>query len=283
MLPSLRMTSLHLNYLFQKTCQNTYHPTLTCKWKTSRSDFQRRLNMCVAWFMSWIASRRGRKQQPRIICATVLHSSMSYHPNATGSWIVIMSELQQWLSFVPLVTQSQILLVLDRNSALADCERQCHLTECFNCGQLSQGYNKIGSHMNKTSNILEDQAKVLQRGVIEDLKRHRDLQVSLIELLQRCERAREAAMVESLQKRIANNETKLKSLQASAAAAIANNGAEEAGDSRALDLSMEKVKTNIATVRGLERLMLWQQQAILPLFTHIPCLTFFVHMFFALF
>jgi hypothetical protein len=107
--------------------------------------------------------------------------------------------------------------------------------------------------MNKTSNILEDQAKVLQRGMIEDLKRHRDLQVSLIELLQRCERAKEATMIETLQKRLASNETKLKSLEASVAAAIASSGDEEAGDSRALDASMEKIKTNIATVSGRAR------------------------------
>ncbi|KAK3821589.1 MAG: hypothetical protein J3Q66DRAFT_333700 [Benniella sp.] len=157
--------------------------------------------------------------------------------------------------------------------ALADCERQCHLTECFNCGQLSQGYNKIGSHMNKTSNILEDQAKVLQRGMIEDLKRHRDLQVSLIELLQRCERAREATMIETLQKRIAGNETKLKSLEASVAAAIASSGDEEPGDSRALDASMEKIKTNIATDQA--ELEIQRQRLILRQYTLWMEVTYF--------
>jgi len=99
MLPSLRMTSLHLNYPFQKTCRNIYHRTLTCKWKTSRSDSRYRLNMCVAWFMSWIAFRRGRKQQPRTTCATALRSSMSYHLH---DWV--MDNCHEWIDSLALLS-----------------------------------------------------------------------------------------------------------------------------------------------------------------------------------
>ncbi|KAG0230323.1 hypothetical protein B0O80DRAFT_441321 [Mortierella sp. GBAus27b] len=129
--------------------------------------------------------------------------------------------------------------------ALADCERQCHVPECYSCEQLSQGYNKIGSHMNKTSSILEDQAKALQRGMAEDLKRHRDLLVSLVELLQRRERAREPRTIDNLQKRIGTSETKLQGLQTSATAAAG--GDEGAGDLKTLEVSIEKLKASIAS------------------------------------
>ncbi|KAI7832240.1 hypothetical protein BC939DRAFT_99168 [Gamsiella multidivaricata] len=104
-------------------------------------------------------------------------------------------------------------------NALSDCEGHCHVEECYNCQELSQGYNKIGSHVNQASHILEEQAKAAQRGIVEDLKRHRDLLFSLMKLLQRCERSRGAGVIEKLQRQIATNESKLKTLQASAASA----------------------------------------------------------------
>ncbi|KAF9101814.1 Sorting nexin mvp1 [Mortierella sp. AM989] len=144
-------------------------------------------------------------------------------------------------------------------NALADCERHCHVEECYNCGQLSQGYNKIGFHIGQTSNFLEEQAKSTQRGMVEDLKRHRDLLNSVLELLQRRERSREAGTIETLQKRIAANETKLKVLMASAAAAAA--GDSSAGEPGAYESQIEKVSTNINKDRA--ELTIQNQRAVL--------------------
>ncbi|KAF9545472.1 Sorting nexin mvp1, partial [Mortierella hygrophila] len=47
-------------------------------------------------------------------------------------------------------------------NALADCEKHCHVEECYSCGQLSQGYGKVGSHMGQASNALEEQARATQ-------------------------------------------------------------------------------------------------------------------------
>ncbi|KAI1295963.1 Sorting nexin mvp1 [Mortierella claussenii] len=140
-------------------------------------------------------------------------------------------------------------------NALADCERQCHIEDCYNCGQLSQGYSKIGSHISCASNLLEDQSKATQRGMVEDLKRHRDLLVSVMELLQRRDRSRESSMVDTLQKRLAANETKLKTLQNSAATAASNGngvgdeGGNAAGDPGVYDAQMERVAANIQSDR----------------------------------
>lgn len=100
-------------------------------------------------------------------------------------------------------------------SALADCEKQCHVEECYSCGQLSQGYNTIGTHISQTSLLLEEQGIAIQRGMVEDLKRHRDLLVSLMELLQRRDRNNFFFLTETLKKRIESNEIKLKNAQES--------------------------------------------------------------------
>ncbi|KAF9301972.1 sorting nexin [Mortierella antarctica] len=100
-------------------------------------------------------------------------------------------------------------------NALADCEKQCHVEECYSCGQLSQGYNKIGSHISQSSLLLEEQGIAIQQGMVEDLKRHRDLLVSLMELLQRRDRNNFFFLTQTLKKRIESNEIKLKNAQAS--------------------------------------------------------------------
>ncbi|KAG0204636.1 sorting nexin [Mortierella sp. GBA30] len=142
-------------------------------------------------------------------------------------------------------------------NALADSEKQCHVEDCYNCGQLSQGYGKIGSHMSQTSSVLEEQGRAMQRGVVEDLKRRRDLLVSVKELLERQDRdrARGEVWAKMLQKRNATNEAKLKSLQASAAAAAAaaveaarGQGGASAGstlDPSSFDAQIEKITHNL--------------------------------------
>ncbi|KAF9951868.1 Sorting nexin mvp1 [Mortierella alpina] len=160
-------------------------------------------------------------------------------------------------------------------NALADCERQCHVEDCFNCGQLSQGYSKIGSHICQASNVLEEQAKAMQRGMVEDLKRHRDLLVSVGELLERRDRSREGTMVGILQKRITSNEAKLRGLKASAAAAAsaavtaarAEGGVSAAnlGDPGAYDAQIEKVTNNIHSDRANLQILL--QRTVLMQYT----------------
>ncbi|KAG0317639.1 Sorting nexin mvp1 [Dissophora globulifera] len=130
-------------------------------------------------------------------------------------------------------------------NALADCERKCHIDDCYNCGQLSQGYSKISMHINQTSHMLEEQAKNTHRVMVESLKRHRDLLVSMQELMQRRDQSREGSVAEMLKKRIASNEAKLKTLKASAATAAANAANAGSGDGSQYDEKIEKVSNNI--------------------------------------
>ncbi|KAI7832445.1 hypothetical protein BC939DRAFT_435520 [Gamsiella multidivaricata] len=150
-------------------------------------------------------------------------------------------------------------------NALADCERKCHIEDCYNCAQLAQGYGKISSHINQTSHLLEDQARTTHRAMVENLKRHRDLLVSTQELLQRRDRSREGNAAEMLKKRIASNEAKLKTLRNSAASAAGASGNGAAGgDSSSAgvyDAQIEKITNNINSDH--EELRVQNQRAIL--------------------
>ncbi|KAG0302139.1 Sorting nexin mvp1 [Dissophora globulifera] len=162
-------------------------------------------------------------------------------------------------------------------NALADCERQCYVEECHNCQQLSQGYSKIASHFGQASFALEEQGKAIQREMVEDLKRHRDLLVSVKELLQRHDRSREAGTIEALQKRISNNMAKLDTLKeaamAAASAAGAANDTNSALDYGAHDMQIEKITNNIYTDRM--ELEVQKQRAVLLEYTLWIEITYF--------
>ncbi|KAG0376091.1 sorting nexin [Mortierella sp. AD032] len=153
--------------------------------------------------------------------------------------------------------------------ALADCEKQCHIDDCYNCGQLSHAYGKIGSHFSQASTLMDIQARSAQQGMVESLKRHRDLLISVRELFQRRDRIREGNMSEMLKKRITSNEAKLKTLRTSAA--NASNGASGAADGGVTgsssasiglyDAQIEKVTNNINSDRA--ELEIQGQRAVL--------------------
>ncbi|KAF9189283.1 Sorting nexin mvp1 [Haplosporangium sp. Z 767] len=153
-------------------------------------------------------------------------------------------------------------------TALADCERKCHIEDCYNCGQLSEGYNKIGSHFSRTSNLVEEEARATQRAMVESLKRHRDLLVSVRELLQRRDQSREGNVAEMLKKRIASNEAKLKTLRTSAANAVAaaassanGNPTDSSSSTSIYDSQIEKAINNINSDRA--ELRVQEQRAVL--------------------
>ncbi|KAG0056308.1 Sorting nexin mvp1 [Gryganskiella cystojenkinii] len=161
--------------------------------------------------------------------------------------------------------------------ALADCERQCHIEECYNCGQLSQGYDRIGTHLQQTGSLLEHESRDIRQGMVESLKRHRDLLVSVKELLLRRDYARDSGNItEVLKKRVTANETRLKSLRASAttaATAATSNNADPVAATAIYDAQIEKVLHNIHSDRA--ELEIQGQRAILVQHTLWMEITYF--------
>ncbi|KAG0217548.1 Sorting nexin mvp1 [Mortierella sp. GBA43] len=133
-------------------------------------------------------------------------------------------------------------------NALADCDKKCHVDECYSCGQLSEGYRKISTHIAQASHLLDDQARVTQRDMIENLKRHRDLLVSMQELMQRRDQSRDGNTIEMLKKRIVTNETKLKALKNSAETAAA--ASTDSSSASVYGPQIEKITNNINSDRA---------------------------------
>lgn len=63
-------------------------------------------------------------------------------------------------------------------NSLAEAELRYHAAECRNCQHVVKGYENVAKHMQSESNLLEDQVGNASDGVLEDLKRFRDLLVS---------------------------------------------------------------------------------------------------------
>lgn len=80
--------------------------------------------------------------------------------------------------------------------------------------------------------------------MVEDLKRHRDLLVSLMELLQRRDRNNYFSLTQTLKKRIESNEIKLRSTQASV-----TSGPPDV-DPGQFESMVEKLTASIAAVSG---------------------------------
>ncbi|CEP17235.1 hypothetical protein [Parasitella parasitica] len=93
-------------------------------------------------------------------------------------------------------------------NSLAEAELRYHAGECRNCQHVVKGYETVAKHMQAESSILEDQVGNATDGVLENLKRFRDLLVSFRDLDER--RAKLSVnQTEAISKRIAANRNKV--------------------------------------------------------------------------
>ncbi|KAL1925654.1 uncharacterized protein VTP21DRAFT_537 [Calcarisporiella thermophila] len=97
-------------------------------------------------------------------------------------------------------------------NSLCENEKECHVEGCSYCPQLLRGYEMISAHMQRGGSILEDQTRAAYDGILESLKRHRDLLVSLRNLFERKDRLG-VDTIDTLQKRIQHNQNKLDSIR----------------------------------------------------------------------
>lgn len=93
-------------------------------------------------------------------------------------------------------------------NSLAEAELRYHAGECRNCQHVVKGYENVAKHMQSESNLLEDQVGSASDGVLEDLKRFRDLLVSFRDLDERRGRL-SVNQTDVITKRLATNRSKL--------------------------------------------------------------------------
>lgn len=77
---------------------------------------------------------------------------------------------------------------------------------------LNEGLSSTARHLDQSKQLLEDEARGWEEGVLEDLKRQRDTLVSVRDMFDRRDKyARDN--IPALERRIANNETKLQNIR----------------------------------------------------------------------
>ncbi|KAJ4990861.1 sorting nexin mvp1 [Stagonosporopsis vannaccii] len=99
---------------------------------------------------------------------------------------------------------------------------------------LNEGLNATARHLDQSKQLLEDEARGWEEGVLEDLKRQRDTLVSMRDMFDRRDKyARDN--IPSLERRIANNETKLQNIRLKPADLVKPGEAEKVEDAISKD------------------------------------------------
>ncbi|KAG2221715.1 hypothetical protein INT45_007121 [Circinella minor] len=93
-------------------------------------------------------------------------------------------------------------------NAMSEVEQECYVPGCQSCSQVVRGYEAVAKHMQRAGTILDEQALAAVNGVLENLKRHRDLLISFKEMIERKERL-ELNQIDSLSKKISTNKAKV--------------------------------------------------------------------------
>ncbi|KAI9280716.1 hypothetical protein BY458DRAFT_500147 [Sporodiniella umbellata] len=93
-------------------------------------------------------------------------------------------------------------------NSLAEADLRYHAGECVNCQCVVRGYETVSRHMQIQSNILESQVGSATDGILENLKRFRDLVVSFRDLEER-RRKLSLYQKDDITKRLSSNRAKL--------------------------------------------------------------------------
>jgi sorting nexin-8 len=97
-------------------------------------------------------------------------------------------------------------------SGLTESSRDTYAADTNDIPLLNEGLNATARHLDSSRQLLEDEARGWEEGVLEDLKRQRDTLVSVRDMFDRRDKYAKDN-IPQLEKRIANNETKLSNIR----------------------------------------------------------------------
>ena len=99
--------------------------------------------------------------------------------------------------------------------SLTDASQDTYATDANEVPLLNEGLHATAKHVSNCQNLLEDEARGWDQGVLEDLKRQRDALVSVRDMFDRRERY-DKDNIPNLERRIQSNETKLVAIRSKA-------------------------------------------------------------------
>lgn len=91
---------------------------------------------------------------------------------------------------------------------LKQVEHVCFVADCQACSQVVRGYENVGNYLDQGSVIIETEVASATTGVLQNLKRHRDISISFLEMLDRKSRL-DANQISALYKKISANTAKV--------------------------------------------------------------------------
>jgi sorting nexin-8 len=109
---------------------------------------------------------------------------------------------------------------------LTEASADTYKSDASAVGLLNEGLTATSRHLTRSKELLEDEARGWDLGVLEDLKRQRDELVSMRELFERRDRL-DTDSIPKLQARIARSEEKLRGVQAKPAELVKPGEAEK--------------------------------------------------------
>ena len=89
----------------------------------------------------------------------------------------------------------------------------CPVASCGDCPSIDNGLRSVARGLDLVSGVLGDESRAWDEGILEDLKRQRDVLVAMKEVFERKDRLA-GDNVPSLEKRITNNESKIQTIRA---------------------------------------------------------------------
>ncbi|KAL6709161.1 Sorting nexin mvp1 [Coniothyrium glycines] len=114
-------------------------------------------------------------------------------------------------------------------SNLTEASQDTYATDTNDVPLLNEGLKSTARHLDQSKQLLEDEARGWEEGVLEDLKRQRDTLVSVRDMFDRRDKyARDN--IPTLERRIASNETKLQNIRNKPADQIKPGEAEKVED-----------------------------------------------------
>ncbi|KAK9478740.1 hypothetical protein V1514DRAFT_352046 [Lipomyces japonicus] len=97
-------------------------------------------------------------------------------------------------------------------NTLQEVTQQTYSVDTNDLSLINDGIKNVSRYLNNAQALLEDESRGWEIGVLEDFKRHRDNLISIKELFDRMEKLN-VNQIPYLERRIQNNETRLKSMK----------------------------------------------------------------------
>ncbi|KAJ4372790.1 Sorting nexin mvp1 [Didymella sp. IMI 355093] len=118
--------------------------------------------------------------------------------------------------------------------SLTEISQETYAVDTNDVPLLNEGLNSTARHLDQSKQLLEDEARGWEEGVLEDLKRQRDTLVSVRDMFDRRDKYAKDN-IPALERRIANNETKLQNIRNKPADLVKHGEAEKVEDAISKD------------------------------------------------